>query len=207
MAYAYRLYLTAGLLSEQVLRPYGKSPEDYVQEVLTRLWDESDTGVNWNTARGKPTTQGVIAFLKKVLLNDFIDDRRERSQHRRTQGLTPATADDGADALDPPDSRQPSQEVLVDKVHRDRLFEQLFESASGDEPLEEYLLLQCGDDGYNGYTPARAAELLNTTVDDIQNRKRKCSRLLERFLEAQAPARTDMGQAEGSNDEQKGRSQ
>lgn len=190
-AYVYKLYLTAGLLRDEPLRPTGKSPEDYAQAALTRFLDPRDPSVAWSGDRGKPTTDGVFAYLREVVKNDFIDDRRPRSPHRRTRAIEVSGLSEGTTALavDPPDPRPPTAGDLVGKVDRDRLFTALLEGASGDVDLEEYLWLQYDSDGYHAYPPRRAAELLKTTVEDINNRKKRCANLFKRFLASGRPER------------------
>lgn len=202
-AYVYKLHLTAGLLRDQPLTGLGKSPEDYVQTVLTRLLDPRDGAVAWDEARGKPTTEGVFAYLRQVVLHDFVDDRKERSHHRRTRALEMPSTRDGSTTLsaDPPDPRQASVDDLLGKVHRDRLYTALLEQAAGDEKLEEYLWVQYGADGYIGYPPRRAAELLRTTVDDINNRKKRCAGLLARALDAQGVAGSASGRTDREGDD------
>jgi DNA-directed RNA polymerase specialized sigma24 family protein len=182
VAYTYKLFVTAGLLEGEVLRPYGLSPEDLVFEAIKRLLDPHDPTVVWAVARGKPTTEGLFRYLRAVICHDFVDHRKPGTQHSKTEGLVygAGIGAGGEDvAVDPPDPRSPSEDELVSKVNRERLLTVLLDRASGDRELEEYLLLQCCDGNYCGFTPQEAAEKLGTTATNIQNRKRRCRRLLE----------------------------
>ena len=57
----------------------------------------------------------------------------------------------------------------------------------GDDPdVVAYLRLQVPAEGVVGYPPRRAADLLNTTIDDINNRKKKVARYLKEFEQVTA---------------------
>ncbi len=73
VAQAYRLFFTARLLRGEVLRPYGMSPEDFALAAITGLMDPHDPTVSWKSSKGKATTEGVVKFLKVVVLHDFVD--------------------------------------------------------------------------------------------------------------------------------------
>lgn len=203
VAYTYTLFGTAGLLRGEVLQPYGVSPEDFVFEAMKQLLDPHDARVTWAAGRGKPTTEGLFRYLRRVILNDFMDHRKARTQHAKTQSLVGRKGGvaGGEDvAIDPPDPRSPTEEELVSKVNRERMLTVLLDRASGDRELEEYLLLQCGDSDYLGFTPEEAAGKLGTTATNIQNRKRRCRRLFEELVREQHQAECAAGtESEGRN--------
>jgi DNA-directed RNA polymerase specialized sigma24 family protein len=205
LAYTHKMFMTAGLLRGEVLRPHGASPEDFVFEAMQQLLDPNDSRVAWASSRGRPTTEGLFRYLSKVIRNDFVDRRKARTQHAKTEGLVRRTRPGEGheeDAVDPADVRNPSEDELLCKVNRERLLSVLLDRASGDRELEEYLLLQCCDGDYKGFTPQEAAEALGTTATNIQNRKRRCRRLFEDMAREQGVAvGTSRVEGGGSDDE------
>lgn len=206
VAQAYKLFLTSGLLRGEVLRPYGMSPEDLVFDAMKRLIDPHDTTVSWNSSKGKPTTEGVVKFLGTVVRHDFVDHRKARTQHARTQELVRRRGPDAGHeelAFDPPDESCPSEEDLLSKVNRERLFATLLDRAAGDAELEEYLLLQWCEGDYQALTPQEAASRLKTTAINIQNRKRRCLHLLKGIAQPQAQAAQLLeSESEGSHEQE-----
>ena len=205
LAYTYKLFATAGLLQGTVIRPYGVSPEDLVSEAIKRLLDPNDTTVAWAVRMGRPSNEGVFRYLRKVVGHDFVDHRKAKTQHAKTEGLFrergAATGGDGL-VIDPPDPHSPQEDDLVSKVNRERLLTVLLERASGDTELEEYLLLQCCDGEYLGFTPEEAGAKLRATATNIQNRKRRCRRLLETLAREQGEeARASRGESEDSDEQ------
>lgn len=206
VAQAYKLFLTAGLLRGEVLRPYGVLPEDLVFDAIKRLIDPHDTTVSWKSSKGKPTTEGVVKFLSVVVLHDFVDHRKAKTQHAKTQELVRRRGPEAEHeemTLDPPDESCSSEDDLLSKVNRERLLTALLDRAAGDAELEEYLLLQCCDSDYQGFTPQEAASRLRTTALNIQNRKRRCRGLLEGMLREQAQtAQPPKSESEGSHEQE-----
>jgi hypothetical protein len=62
----------------------------------------------------------------------------------------------------------------------------IIEEFSDDPPAQEILKLQLDDDAYNAFTNQELAELLDTTVDDIENRKKRVKTRLLRIRRRQA---------------------
>ena len=62
----------------------------------------------------------------------------------------------------------------------------IIEEFSDDPEAQEMLTLQLDDDGYNAFTNQELAELLNTTVADIENRKKRVKTRLLRIQRRQS---------------------
>lgn len=198
LLHACRRVFRNGILDGQVVRPFGKSPEDYVAEAVGRFLDPEDHAVQWSESRGKATTESVFAYLAQVVTNDIRDDVRGVPRRTTRTSIGSPTLEGHEQApMDLPDRGQPTSADILDKIHRDRLFNLLLEGAKGDEELEEYLMLQYEAGDYVAYTPQRAAELLGTTVDNINNRKKRCTRLCGRFLEPPLEGQPDPPPTEG----------
>jgi hypothetical protein len=90
---------------------------------------------------------------------------------------TGITLDDLAKYLDTP-------EAIAQRRER---HEQLIASFGDTPELQDVLRIQLDPDGYAAYTNIDLAALLNTTVSDIENRKKRIhSRLLKRLRQQRA---------------------
>lgn len=176
-AHARQLFRSAGLVDQAIT---GKEPQDFVKEALKRLWDPRDTGVEWDDKRGKPTTDGIVTFLWQVIRRDFIDAKK-LPRHTTTRPIEEVKA-----AQDRPSSAASPASVAIARADRARTLEALLAFIGDDPPVVEYLRLQVTEDGIAGFTPRRAAELLNTSVEDINNRKKKVVRYLREFEKQRA---------------------
>jgi DNA-directed RNA polymerase specialized sigma24 family protein len=171
-AHARQLFRAAGLFDQAIT---GKDPQDFVKEAILRLWDPRDTGVEWDEKRGKPTTDGVVAYLWQVIRRDFIDAKK-LPRHTTTRPIEEVKA-----AQERPSTGASPATVAIARVDRTRTRDELLAFIGDDQPVVEYLLLQITDEGIAGYPPRRAAELLNTSIDDINNRKKRVVRYLREF--------------------------
>lgn len=179
-AHARQLFRAAGLFDQVIT---GKEPQDFVMDALQRLWDPRDTGVEWDEKRGTPTTDGVVAFLWQVIRRDFIDAKKlPRYTTTRPIEEVKAAQNQASPVASP-------AIVAVARVDRARTLEELLAFIGDDPPVVEYLRLQITEDGIAGFKPGRAAELLKTSVTDINNRKKKVVRYVRAF-EKQARGRT-----------------
>jgi DNA-directed RNA polymerase specialized sigma24 family protein len=179
--YAYTLFGCFPDVSfEPILRVHGASPGDLAIETITKFLDPDDHTVEWKRPGEQQTMEGLLAYLRTVLFHDFIDLKRE-GMYKATTCL-PAHGGGDTDeqelTLDDFASRYESPEAaLLRKESRDRLLERL-----NDEPeLHELLTVQLDPDGYNAYTNIELATLLNTSVAEIENRKKKLANRLLRF--------------------------
>jgi hypothetical protein len=53
--------------------PGGEGPEDLAMDLLLRFVDPADSKVTWKDDWGRPSTEKVLAYLKKALSRDFLD--------------------------------------------------------------------------------------------------------------------------------------
>jgi DNA-directed RNA polymerase specialized sigma24 family protein len=147
-AYMRRLFRAARLVDQMIT---GKSPEDFVKEAMTRLWDPRDTGVEWDEKRGKPTTESVAAFLRQVVLNDYIDSKK-LPRFTTTRPIEEEKAAGRAAA----EARSPEDQAIA-RVDRQRRLDELLAFIGDDSDVMAYLRLQLPADGVVGYPPRRAA--------------------------------------------------
>gem|GEM_PF-1764419 len=148
--------------AEPALRVSGMSPEDLAMNVLVRLYDPADTGVQWEATRGP-----LLPYLKRVLWSDFVDLKRA-ALYRNTAEV-PDAFDRVADAQESPEARAARAQ------DRDRILAHL----AGEPELAALAAQQLDPDGWPGYTNQELAARLSTTVSEIENRKK---RLLHRLL-------------------------
>ena len=137
----------------------GVSAEDLVNQTFTTFFEDPD-GLGWNQMRGP-----LDRFLLGVLKHKLID-------HIRRQERMVGSFDD-------PDfvkKMHPVQPVAGDDG-KGELYGELEEAASGDSDLEKLVEAVPDIDGRNNVNQQLATEL-NTTPQDIVNRKK---RLLRRY--------------------------
>jgi DNA-directed RNA polymerase specialized sigma24 family protein len=131
------------------------------------------------------TKESLLGFLKTVLFHDFIDMKRKGMYKasmylpllagKGEDGEGEMSLDDFITQLESPEAR------AIRKEQHDQLL-----SRFTDEPeLKELLTVQLDPDGYQAYTNKELAILLDTTVDEIENRKK---RLMNRLLKLQKEA-------------------
>jgi len=158
----------------------GETAEDLASETLLRFLDPGVKTVKWK-ATEEVTVSGLIGFLKHVLRNDFLD-MKKREKFR--QQLEPSEeANDDVD--DSPGmerfatSTEPADLVAIRHQQRStviKYFEQWPE-------LLEILKVQIQPDGTPDFTNIELAHLLETSVSDIENRKKRISRAFVRFAQ------------------------
>jgi hypothetical protein len=56
----------------------GESAEDLAIAVLLKFLDPLDRSVSWSGQKGEPTTDKVVAYLKKVLERDLFDLKKSK---------------------------------------------------------------------------------------------------------------------------------
>jgi hypothetical protein len=176
LAYAKKLFRTAGLLDQTIT---GMTPKDFAANAVIGLVDPRDTTIEWDEKRGKPTTEGVAALLREVIRRDFIDAKK-LPRYTTTRAI-----EDERKAPFVPAAGASPEAVVIDRVDRNRVRDELFTFIGDrDDEVLDYLRLQLPDDGVVGYPPRKAAELLKTTVQDINNRKRRVTGFLDEFERA-----------------------
>jgi DNA-directed RNA polymerase specialized sigma24 family protein len=148
----------------------GDGPEDLAMNLLLRFLDPQDPGVRWHEGRGRPTTDGVYALLRTALDRDFLDLKKSK-RYRTTvyldkesgAGGQELTLDQLAVYLETPEG------ALLKQERRKAIIEEF----SDDPEAKEMVTLQLDDDGYNAFSNQELATLLDTTVADIENRKKR----------------------------------
>lgn len=161
----------------------GEGPEDLAMNLVLKLLDPQDQTVRWHENRGRPTTDGVYALLRTALDRDFIDLKRSK-RYRTTvyldneggDGSQQLTLDQLAAYLETPEG------TFLKKERKDAIIGEF----SDDPEAQEILKLQLDDEGYNAFTNQELAELLDTTVSEIENRKKRVNTRLLRVQRRQA---------------------
>jgi DNA-directed RNA polymerase specialized sigma24 family protein len=155
----------------------GEGPEDLSMNLLVRFLDPQDHSVRWRLDAQHPTTDGVYALLSKALDNDFLDLKKSK-RYSTTVYLDAGGGAEGAKelTLEQLAVYLETPEGALLKQERKRL---LIEAFSDDPEAQEMLKLQIDPEGYNAFTNQELAQLLDTTVAEIENRKKRVrSRLL-----------------------------
>jgi len=185
--YAYSLF---GCFPDPVFEPvmkfHAESPEDLAMATLVRLLDPDDHSVEWKSSYGTMTRDLLLGYLKTVLMHDFIDMKRKGMY--KASFYIPLVADDSDDA-----SGEMTLDDFIIKIEtpearaiRNQQREQLLLAFDGEPELKELLTVQLDPDGFQAYTNKELAALLNTTVDDVENRKK---RLMNRLFKLQGQQR------------------
>lgn len=173
----------AGLTGGACLSGLGESPDDLAMGTVAKFLDPLDHTVAWKGQHGTPTTEGLLRFLREVLKKDLLDLLR-RKAHETTilldsqpsgedqEGTAPRkkTLDEFASSVEGPDGQ-----VLREEQHT-RLLSRL----EHDPELRDLLAVQLDPDGYQAHTNQDLADLLGTTVGEIENRKKRLGRRLLR---------------------------
>jgi DNA-directed RNA polymerase specialized sigma24 family protein len=164
---AVRLFRTIGLgRRDGVLVGLGVSPEDLAIATLTKLLDPDDRTVVY---RGGEAS--VLTYLKKVMKNDFLDLLKRKSHE--TTDIIDGTTTKRDDPREPEtlDSLPGPASTSLDVLFRERLREVV----AGDQELLDYIevVFDC-----EVFKPEDIACLLDTTTNDIQNRKKRLNTLL-----------------------------
>jgi DNA-directed RNA polymerase specialized sigma24 family protein len=167
-----------GLEPVDVAYAGGEGPEDLAMNLVLRFLDPQDSSVCWREDRGRPTTDGVYALLSKALDNDFLD--LKKSKMYKTTVYLETTSDDG----DSPELTLEQLAVFLETAEgvvlkRERRA-QIIEEFSDDPEAQEIVKLQLDPEGYNAFTNQELGQLLDTSVSDIENRKKRIrTRLLK----------------------------
>jgi hypothetical protein len=151
--------------------------------LLVRLLDPQDSSVRWHEGRGRPTTDGVLALLRAALDRDFFDLKKSK-RYRTTVYLDKEMGDgDREMTLEQLAVYLETPEGALLKQERKKA---IIEEFSDDPRAQEIVNLQLDDVGYNAFTNQELAELLDTTVADIENRKKRVKTRLLRIQRHQS---------------------
>ena len=161
----------------------GEGPEDLTMNLLLRFLDPADDKVRWNEGLGRPTTDGVYVFLRKALDRDFLDLKKSKRfkttvylEKEDREGGPELTLEQLAVYLETPEG------ALLKQERKKAIIEEF----SDDPEAQEILKLQLDDDLYNAFSNQELAQLLDTTVADIENRKKRVKTRLLRILRRQS---------------------
>ena len=170
---------------EPVLKVHGVSPEDLSIETIKKFLDPDDHTVEWKSSFGEPTLDGMLAYLKQVLFHDFIDMKRA-SLYRSSVYLDRGTPDPESDEQQMSlDDFAVMMETAEAQAIRADGRAKLLAKLKNEPELHELLTLQLDPDGFQAYSNIEAAELLGTTVAEIENRKKRLLNRLVRFQREQ----------------------
>jgi DNA-directed RNA polymerase specialized sigma24 family protein len=172
-----------------VMRCYGDSPEDLAQETITRFLDPEDSTVKWPAKRGNPTKAALLGYLKETLTNDFVDRKRSKRYKRQVELPPVQTDDENGMTLDDLAVYWETPEAIA---IRNQCYEQLLAHLSDEPDLRDLLTIQLSPDGYQAYTNEERARLLNTTVGEIENRKKRLERRLLKFQRERSGGRREV---------------
>ena len=168
---------------DELVLPGGDSAADLASATLLKLLDPLDTSVTWSPTKGPPTTAGVLAYLREVLRRDFLDLVRSKrattsvypdDERADGQDLSESTIDQRAASYGNPEDEHLQSERLV----------WLVEQFKDDPELLEIVRLQMEPAGYNAFSSQELAKRLNTTVVEIENRRRRVILRLRKLADA-----------------------
>jgi hypothetical protein len=169
MAEAIRLFASAGLVgADRVMRGVGLSREDLVCQTITAVLE--DETVRYRKEDGK-----LLPFLKQVMRHDFLDLVR-RPVYKRTVIVDPIE-----EAKHKTEGEVTSLESLAPAVAGplpDILWRERVRQLAADDPkLVDYVdaILEL-----DLTKPSEIADVLSTTVQDINNRRRRLATRIAR---------------------------
>ena len=183
--HAQSLFTAAACLGrrDELVFPGGDSAADLASATLLKLLDPFDTSVTWSLTKGPPTTAGVLAYLREVLKRDFLDLIRSKRaktsvypDDERTGGedLSNSALDQRTSSFGNPEDEHLRREHLI----------WLVEQFKDHPELLEILRLQMEPAGYNAFLNQELAERLNTTVVEVEHRRRRISFRLRKLADA-----------------------
>ena len=171
-----------GLEPVDVAYPGGDGPEDLAMGLLVQLLDPSDRRVKWRDEQVRPNTDRVYAFLKTALDRDFLDLKKSK-RYKTTVYVNNESSEDGGElTLEKLAGYLESPQGQLLKQERIRLLVDTFDD---DQKAKELVRLQLDPEGYNAFTNKELAELLETSIGDIENRKKRVKNRLLQILRRQ----------------------
>ena len=171
-----------GAEAVDVCYPGGEGPEDLAMNLLARFLDPADLGVGWKDGNSRPNTDRVCALLKKALERDFIDLKKSKRYKTTVYAGDPSSEGDKELTLEELAVYLETPEGLLMKKDRVRV---IVEEFSDDPAAMEIVRLQLDPAGYNAFTNQELAELLDTSVGDIENGKKRVKNRLLQILRRQ----------------------
>ncbi len=166
--------LNAGLvcvgLTTRIL-PGGDGAHDLAMSVLLKFVDPQDNSVAWSEQKGEPTKERVLAYLKKVLERDFLDLKKSK-RYTTTLYVESYEVGDEQDGL-----TLDQLAVTFDTPESEALKQQrtawLLRQFDEEPELKDVVKLLFDPAGYAAFTNQQLAQLLDTSVKEIENRKKR----------------------------------
>lgn len=171
-----------GFDAVNVSYPGGEGPEDLAMNLVVRLLDPADNTVEWKDKQSRPSSERVLALLRKALERDFLDLKKSKRYKTTVQINDQAPDDSGELSLDQLAVYLETPEGTLLRKERVRA---VIEAFSDDPKAGEIVRLQLDPEGYNAFTNQELAALLETSVDDIENRKKRVKNRLLQILRRQ----------------------
>src|SRR5260370_10871713 len=166
--------LNAGLVCagarERVL-PGGESAEDLAMSVLLKFVDPLDSSVAWSEQKGEPTKDKVVAYMKKVIERDLFDLKKSK-RYTTTVYVDSYQADDREDALKLDQLAVTYYTPEAEALSQERIT-WLLKQCSTEPELKEIVKLLFDPAGYAAFSNQQLALLLDTSVKEIENRKKR----------------------------------
>jgi DNA-directed RNA polymerase specialized sigma24 family protein len=166
--------LNAGLvcsgLRERVLGG-GESAEDLAMTVLLKFLDPLDSSVSWSGQKGEPTKDKVVAYLKKVLERDLFDLKKSK-RYTTTIYVDSYEADDDEAGLTLDQIAVTYYSPEAEALKQERIT-WLLKQFDAEPELKEIVKLLFDPAGYAALSNQQLAHLLDTTVKEIENRKKR----------------------------------
>lgn len=175
---------------ERVLESFGDGFEDFAQTAIIDLLDEENSTVKWDAARGAPSTEGVLAYLKTVVKNDFLDRvRRKRLKGQRSL-VTSANGSDTVEYLVEPSDPAPLPDSALATRQPSTMRQRLADDfkARPDDELELYVMLQFDGESWAPYAPREAAQELGMDVKRVYLLKERLERRINRLFKDELAA-------------------
>jgi DNA-directed RNA polymerase specialized sigma24 family protein len=173
-----------GLEPVDVVLAGGESPEDLATNVVMRFLDPNDRTVRWAPERGTPTTDGVHALLRQALRNDFLDIKKSKRYKTTVYVNNGESVDEAGKGLTL-DQLAVHLETPEGKLLKKQRVEAIITEFADDPKALDILQLQLDPEGYNAFSNQELAELLDITVSEVENRKKRISNRLLRILRNQ----------------------
>jgi len=172
-----------GFENAETVYPGGEGPEDLAMNLIVRFLDPGDHGVEWKDAQSRPSTNRVFALLKKALERDFLDLKKSKRYTTTAYPVRQSGDEDRSEVtLEELAVYLETPEGVALKKERVRL---IIEAFADDPKAREIVSLQLDPDGYNAFTNQELARLLDTSVDDIENRKKRVKNRLLQIMQGQ----------------------
>ena len=168
---------------DEIALPGGEGAEDLASATLLKFLDPLDTSVKWSEARGQPTTSSLLAYLRKVLERDFLDLIKKKS-YQTTVYVDAVDREDGQGEGKPAitlDQLAAEFETSEGKTLRLERVKWVLKEFDAEPELKEIVKLQLDPEGYNAFTNQELSKLLDTTVGDIEARKKRIKSTLRRL--------------------------